>query len=78
MTQPHRLQLPASTQLHGSASKKANDNPDMSSQSHGVPGQTPCLESESLLQGHGSVMISHRGAIYRLQTTRQGKLILTK
>ena len=37
-----------------------------------------CLQSEALLQGRNSVEIAHLGAIYRLQTTRQGKLILTK
>lgn len=37
-----------------------------------------CVDSQALLQGHNSVAIVHRGAIYRLQATRQGKLILTK
>ncbi len=36
------------------------------------------LNSEALLQGQGSVAITHHGVIYRLQATRQGKLILTK
>jgi hemin uptake protein HemP len=34
--------------------------------------------SEDLLRGHKTVAITHNGALYRLQTTRQGKLILTK
>jgi len=39
----------------------------------------PCdINSEELLRGQPSVTIAHHGAIYRLQTTRQGKLILTK
>lgn len=39
----------------------------------------PCdISSEELLRGQSSVTIAHQGAIYRLQTTRQGKLILTK
>jgi hemin uptake protein HemP len=38
----------------------------------------PILDSDGLLRGNNSVEISHRGAIYRLQATRQGKLILTK
>lgn len=37
-----------------------------------------CLDSASLLRGNSSVAITHRGAVYRLQATRQGKLILTK
>ena len=36
------------------------------------------IESQDLLQGQALVLIRHRGEIYRLQTTRQGKLILTK
>jgi hemin uptake protein HemP len=31
-----------------------------------------------LLQGSRSVEISHNGSVYRLQTTKLGKLILTK
>ncbi len=36
------------------------------------------LNSDALLRGQKAVTISHNGALYRLQTTRQGKLILTK
>lgn len=36
------------------------------------------LCSDEVLRGHKSVAITHNGALYRLQTTRQGKLILTK
>lgn len=36
------------------------------------------LCSQTLLQGRKTVEIRHNGAIYRLQSTRQGKLILTK
>ena len=36
------------------------------------------LDSAALLQGAKSVLISHGGELYRLQATRQGKLILTK
>ena len=36
------------------------------------------LASSELLQGAKSVEISHNGAVYRLQATRLGKLILTK
>jgi hemin uptake protein HemP len=39
---------------------------------------SPALSSDSLLQGQKAVTISHNGSVYRLQTTRQGKLILTK
>jgi len=36
------------------------------------------MDSQTLLQGRPMVLIRHQGEIYRLQTTRQGKLILTK
>ena len=40
----------------------------------------PCapLPSEALLQGRRTIEISHNGAVYRLQATKLGKLILTK
>lgn len=41
-------------------------------------GTGPVLSSQSVLQGRSQVAIEHNGAVYRLQTTRQGKLILTK
>ena len=42
-----------------------------------VPPTSP-LTSAALLQGKDVVHIEHNGAVYRLQATRQGKLILTK
>ncbi|RZJ18133.1 MAG: hemin uptake protein HemP [Haliea sp.] len=36
------------------------------------------LPSADLLQGGRSVDINHNGAVYRLQATKLGKLILTK
>lgn len=36
------------------------------------------LASDDLLRGRRMVEISHNGEIYRLQSTRQNKLILTK
>lgn len=36
------------------------------------------LDSSTLLQGQKTVAISHNGAVYRLQATKLGKLILTK
>lgn len=36
------------------------------------------IDSHSLLQGQSVLLIEHQGELYRLQTTRQGKLILTK
>ncbi len=36
------------------------------------------IHSDLLLQGGDQLEIVHRGEIYRLRVTRQGKLILTK
>jgi len=36
------------------------------------------IDSAELLRGGKAIAISHNGEVYRLQTTRQGKLILTK
>lgn len=36
------------------------------------------VDSHALLQGQKAVAIMHNGAIYRLQATKLGKLILTK
>ena len=36
------------------------------------------VDSAALLQGQSLLLIRHLGELYRLQTTRQGKLILTK
>lgn len=36
------------------------------------------MDSQALLQGRREVRIRHQGQMYRLQATRQGKLILTK
>ncbi|MDP3653698.1 MAG: hemin uptake protein HemP [Rhodoferax sp.] len=38
----------------------------------------PVLQSTDLLGSQPSVEIEHNGQMYRLQATRQGKLILTK
>ena len=62
----------------GSARGQRDKPADARHRSANEPTDPPSLDSETLLRGHGSVAICHRGAIYRLQTTKQGKLILTK
>lgn len=42
------------------------------------PQGAAALDSRALLQGGKAVAIRHNGELYRLQATRQGKLILTK
>lgn len=36
------------------------------------------VHSRELFKGQRTIAIAHNGAVYRLQSTRQGKLILTK
>ncbi|TDQ44714.1 hemin uptake protein HemP [Tepidicella xavieri] len=36
------------------------------------------VDSRALLNGRRELLIHHQGQLYRLQATRQGKLILTK
>jgi hemin uptake protein HemP len=47
-------------------------------QAPGVTQAAGPLDSAKLLGGARSVEITHNGAVYRLQATRLGKLILTK
>ncbi|RMX04096.1 hemin uptake protein HemP [Corticibacter populi] len=49
--------------------------PNQNSPASAAP--TP-LASLELLRGQKSVTIEHNGALYRLQATKLGKLILTK
>lgn len=42
------------------------------------PAPAQPLRSEELLRGRRMVEIAHNGEVYRLQSTRLGKLILTK
>lgn len=42
------------------------------------PSPPATISSEAVLRGQSAVDIEHNGQRYRLQTTRQGKLILTK
>jgi hemin uptake protein HemP len=43
-----------------------------------APGAPHQIDSQDLLRGQTAVAIAHNGSLYRLQATRQGKLILTK
>ena len=65
--------------LPNPAGSAGTDSPRVdAAERHGAPAQPPCLDSDTLLRGHTSVSIAHNGTLYRLQATRQGKLILTK
>lgn len=45
---------------------------------HRAATSPPVLDSQTLLRGHKEAIIAHNGVTYRLQATRQGKLILIK
>jgi len=68
---------PHSLAPHTAAARPPGPSPGASDADEA--GNAPaCLDSAQLLQGNSSVEIAHRGTVYRLQATRQGKLILTK
>lgn len=70
-TQPMLATAPAAT---GPATTPSNP-----AQGTAVPTSArPPLDSAALLGGRSAVDIVHNGAVYRLQATRLGKLILTK
>ncbi|WP_284465656.1 hemin uptake protein HemP [Diaphorobacter nitroreducens] len=50
--------------------------PDDSSPASHAEGRA--VDSSTLLRGQKAVAIVHNGAVYRLQATKLGKLILTK
>jgi hemin uptake protein HemP len=52
--------------------------PDKTDVAQGKSGTPSFFKSDALLQGNKSVAIEHNGAVYRLQATKLGKLILTK
>ena len=54
------------------------ERPSPSANSAALASATRMLQSSVLLGKQALVLIQHQGEIYRLQTTRQGKLILTK
>lgn len=55
---------------------------ELSSRQPAEPGQrtlpSGAIPTDFLFQGGQEVLIGHRGEIYRLRITRNGKLILTK
>jgi hemin uptake protein HemP len=66
----------AEEQLHPDA---RHQRPDACPTQQPAQASLACvISSEALLCGQPSVNITHQGATYRLQKTRQGKLILTK
>ena len=62
---PARVAEAADARISGAAAPSDGD----------VPEPVP---SQQLMQGRKQLEISHNGQVYRLQQTRQGKLILTK
>lgn len=53
-------------------------DPTKSAQPSGKDGAPRRVSSEQLFAGASRLVIEHNGEEYRLQVTRQGKLILTK
>lgn len=62
-----------------SAPDKPSDALPLAANSDTTASEHLCrIQSHEVMRGHNAVAIEHNGSVYRLQTTRQGKLILTK
>lgn len=66
------------TQPHESAASRASAAQNTGTDLRTTLAGAAVLDSQQVLQGHQAVTIAHNGNLYRLQATRQGKLILTK
>jgi hemin uptake protein HemP len=63
------------------SSNLPRSSPAPANKTNAADGKSPApnlFKSESLFNGNKSVAIEHNGAVYRLQATKLGKLILTK
>lgn len=70
--------LPADNTLSSSFKQKDSTVQDARTLTVIKQGAHWLIQSRDLLQSQNLVLVEHDGAIYRLQTTRLGKLILTK
>lgn len=57
---------------------QASPDPGRLGAPNGPCTSSPVIDSQVLLRGQKEALIAHNGVTYRLQATRQGKLILTK
>jgi hemin uptake protein HemP len=67
------LRVPQRRQVAPSAQEAVVDASES-----GAADARPSIDSMSLLRGGKCVQIAHNGAMYKLQATKLGKLILTK
>ena len=74
------MQLPLTSPAAMSSASTNILRPDALTQDRPATSGVPlgAVQSADLLQGKKTVEINHNGAIYRLQATKLGKLILTK
>ncbi|MFN9476022.1 hemin uptake protein HemP [Acidovorax sp.] len=71
--------LTAATLLRSASADSLQPQQAAAAQRSAISGDgTAAVDSNDLLQGQKAVAISHNGAVYRLQATKLGKLILTK
>ena len=70
--------MTASTRPETFSTAQAADAQAASAGHASLPPGPHTLDSRDLFGKQGVVLIRHLGEIYRLQSTRQGKLILTK
>ncbi len=82
-----RLTLPKRRVAHSPVEVMEQDIPRQQATEIAAPGLhrlddaamvASSLDSATLLRGQKAVQIAHNGAVYKLQATKLGKLILTK
>ena len=64
--------------MQHSPSTMTSDMPASQAEVQSSNGRARTVPSTDLLRGDRSVEIIHNGSVYRLQSTKLGKLILTK
>jgi len=74
------MQSATPDKTHSMSHLNGTNEPLAASAEPGQAGLTAptALPSQDLLRGQKTVIIEHNGTVYRLQSTRAGKLILTK
>ncbi len=70
--------MPATLTLQSMTAQIVQHQISSSDREYASQGNAPVVSSSDLLKGGKSIGIEHKGAFYRLQETKLGKLILTK
>ena len=70
--------MPATLTLHSMNTLFEDQKSGSGARAAQADNSSPAVNSDDLLKGPRAIAIWHKGAVYRLQETKLGKLILTK